>query len=72
MYPFIVKCEACVRKYIWSYCIKRWSVRRVIALQTETAVLVAKAIFLHNYLRQNSAAGLLCIINRMASVAVWE
>jgi len=43
----------------------------LIALQTETTVLVAKAIILlHNYLRQNYAHGLPCIINRMANIDV--
>jgi hypothetical protein len=45
----------------------------LIALHSEEDVLVAKAIFLlQNYLRQNSAAGLPCLLNRMANIEVWE
>ena len=44
----------------------------MIALQTDAVVLVAKAIFLYNYLRQNSAAGLPCIIKRMPNIKMWE
>jgi len=45
----------------------------LIVLQSETIVLVAKAIFLlHNYLRQNSAARLPHIINQMAYIEMWE
>jgi len=45
----------------------------LIALQTDTVVLVLKAIsLLHDYARQNSAAGLSCIIKRMPHIEVWE
>jgi hypothetical protein len=42
-------------------------------MQSETAVIMAVAIFLlHSYLMQNSAAGLPCIINGMANIEVWK
>ena len=45
----------------------------LIALQTETVVLVTKAILiLHKYLRQNSAAGLPFIIDGIANIEVWD
>jgi len=51
---------------------KFWGQEEFIALKIETFSTEATAFFLHNCLRQNSAAGLIEFIDGMADVEVWE
>ena len=72
MYPFVVECEACVRKCIWDNGIRRLNVVKLNYIAEWNSCSSKKGILiLHKYLRQNSHAGLHFITDGIVNIEVW-